>query len=81
REIATFARALARTEDSGARLAATLARLADQTRAHHQEHALAAARRAGVTAVAPLGLCFLPAFLALGVVPVIAGAGRGLAPL
>ncbi len=81
RELATFARALHRTEDSGARLAATLERLADQTRAQHQERALAAARRAGVAAVAPLGLCFLPAFIALGVVPVVAGAGTGLALL
>ncbi len=81
REIATFARALHRTEDSGARLAATLERLADQTRAQQQERALVAARRAGVAAVAPLGLCFLPAFIALGVVPVVAGAGTGLALL
>ncbi|WP_165485687.1 type II secretion system F family protein [Protofrankia symbiont of Coriaria ruscifolia] len=78
-EIAAFARALHRTEESGARLAVTLGRLADQTRARQQERALAAARRAGVTAVAPLGLCFLPAFIALGVVPVVIGAGAGLA--
>ncbi len=79
REIAAFARALHRTEESGARLAVTLGRLADQTRARQQERALAAARRAGVSAVAPLGLCFLPAFIALGVVPVVIGAGSGLA--
>ncbi|WP_165035275.1 type II secretion system F family protein [Candidatus Protofrankia californiensis] len=78
-EIAAFARALHRTEESGARLAVTLGRLADQTRARQQERALAAARRAGVTAVVPLGLCFLPAFIALGVVPVVIGAGAGLA--
>ncbi len=80
-EIAAFARALHRTEDSGARLAMTLERLADQTRVRQQEHALAAARRAGVAAVAPLGLCFLPAFISLGVVPVVIGAGSGLAIL
>jgi hypothetical protein len=36
----------------------------------------AASRRrggSGVLAVAPLGLCFLPAFVLLGVVPVVAG--------
>ncbi|WP_052914377.1 type II secretion system F family protein [Protofrankia coriariae] len=77
-EIAAFARALHRSEESGARLAAALGRLADQTRARRQERALTAARRAGVTAVAPLGLCFLPAFVALGVVPVVMGAGSAL---
>jgi hypothetical protein len=32
-----------------------------------------AARRVGVLVVAPLGLCFLPAFVLLGVVPVVLG--------
>jgi hypothetical protein len=27
----------------------------------------------GVKAVAPLGLCFLPAFVLLGIIPVVAG--------
>ena len=41
-----------------------------------------AARRVGVLAVAPLGLCFLPAFVLLGVVPVVIGlAGPLLATL
>ncbi|NJA60175.1 translation initiation factor IF-2, partial [Streptomyces sp. NEAU-H3] len=35
--------------------------------------ATAAARRAGVLVTAPLGLCFLPAFLILGVAPVLLG--------
>lgn len=30
-------------------------------------------RRAGVLATAPLGLCFLPAFVLIGVVPVVIG--------
>ena len=34
---------------------------------------LAAAHRAGVTVLAPLGACFLPAFVCLGIVPVIVG--------
>jgi hypothetical protein len=42
---------------------------------------LAAARgqRAGVLITGPLGLCFLPAFLAMGVVPVVIGLASGLA--
>jgi hypothetical protein len=31
-----------------------------------------------VRLVLPLGLCFLPAFVLLGVVPVVAAAGGGL---
>ena len=33
----------------------------------------ARAERAGVLVTGPLGLCFLPAFLALGIVPVVVG--------
>ncbi len=33
----------------------------------------AAAERAGVLIAGPLGLCFLPAFVCLGIVPVVAG--------
>lgn len=36
------------------------------------------ARRAGVRVVAPLGLCFLPAFVLVGVVPIAAGAFQRL---
>ena len=35
--------------------------------------AVAAAERAGVLIAGPLGLCFLPAFVCLGIVPVVAG--------
>ena len=32
---------------------------------------LSRARSAGVVAMAPLGLCFLPAFVCLGIVPIV----------
>jgi pilus assembly protein TadC len=35
--------------------------------------AAAAAERAGVLIAGPLGLCFLPAFVCLGIVPVVVG--------
>jgi hypothetical protein len=38
----------------------------------------AAARAAGVRVVAPLALCFLPAYLVIGVVPIVASLARGL---
>ncbi len=76
------AAAAARSADSGIRLAAAFDRLAADLRANAEAVAAARAQRAGVLAVAPLGLCFLPAFVCLGIVPVVIGiAGRALGSL
>ncbi|WP_433687787.1 type II secretion system F family protein [Micromonospora carbonacea] len=66
-----LAGAALRSADSGAALAGALTRLADDLRADRSTAAEAAARRAGVLIVLPLGLCFLPAFILAGLVPVI----------
>jgi pilus assembly protein TadC len=66
-----IARAAVRSADSGSTLARALSRLAEELRAARAAAADAAARRAGVLVVLPLGLCFLPAFLLAGVVPVV----------
>jgi Flp pilus assembly protein TadB len=71
--LAPAARALARAAEGGAPVADAVARLAVEARAVRRAGGEQAARRAGVLAVAPLGLCFLPAFVLLGVVPVVAG--------
>lgn len=63
--------AAVRSARSGAALAGALARLADDLRADRVVAAETAARRAGVLIVLPLGLCFLPAFILAGLVPVI----------
>ncbi|MGK5521100.1 type II secretion system F family protein [Micromonospora sp. URMC 107] len=63
--------AVLRSANSGAALAGALTRLADDLRADRSTTAEAAARRAGVLIVLPLGLCFLPAFILAGLVPVI----------
>ncbi|MEU9510469.1 type II secretion system F family protein [Micromonospora sp. NPDC048170] len=63
--------AVLRSASSGAALAGALTRLADDLRADRSTTAEAAARRAGVLIVLPLGLCFLPAFILAGLVPVI----------
>ncbi|RKR89777.1 type II secretion system (T2SS) protein F [Micromonospora pisi] len=63
--------AAVRTSASGAALAGALTRLADDLRADRATTVEAAARRAGVLIVLPLGLCFLPAFILAGLVPVI----------
>jgi pilus assembly protein TadC len=65
--------ALARAMESGAPLADTVAAVADDQRRRRRWSAEAAARRAGVLAVGPLVICFLPAFVLLGVVPVMLG--------
>ncbi|CAO5190789.1 tight adherence protein B [Frankia sp. AiPs1] len=69
-----------RAHRSGARPAAALTHLAERARAEAHAEIITAARRAGVLAVAPLGLCFLPAFLLLSVVPVVLGTLPGLLP-
>ncbi|TCB92787.1 secretion system protein [Micromonospora zingiberis] len=63
--------AAVRSASSGAALAGALTRLADDLRADRVTTIEAAARRAGVLIVLPLGLCFLPAFILAGLVPVI----------
>lgn len=68
-----LARAFIRADSSGAALAATVSAVAEDQRRARRWAAEAAARRAGIQAVAPLVVCFLPAFLLVGVVPVIVG--------
>ncbi|MBB4924830.1 type II secretion system F family protein [Kitasatospora kifunensis] len=71
--LAPLARCLVRTSVSGAPPAAALAGLAVSQRAAAARAAHARVRRAGVLATAPLGLCFLPAFVLIGIVPVLVG--------
>jgi pilus assembly protein TadC len=68
-----LARLARRSASSGSALAAGVAELAEQSRRAATHSAMAAAERAGVLIAGPLGLCFLPAFVCLGIVPVVAG--------
>lgn len=68
---ARLARAAGRSQHSGAALAGALNRLADDLRSARLAAADGAAQRAGVLIVLPLGLCFLPAFVLAGLLPVI----------
>ncbi|WP_239082535.1 type II secretion system F family protein [Actinoplanes teichomyceticus] len=63
--------AAVRSSASGGALAGALERLAGDLRADRAVAVEAAAQRAGVLIVLPLGLCFLPAFLLAGLVPVL----------
>ncbi len=70
-------RAVARSAESGSTLAAALERVAEDRRTAADLRGEGAVRRASVLAMAPLGLCFLPAFVCLGVVPVVIGMASG----
>jgi Flp pilus assembly protein TadB len=66
-------RCMARAHESGASVQHAVARLADDVRRESRAKADARARTIEVRAAAPLGICFLPAFVLLGVVPMAAG--------
>lgn len=71
--LAPLARCMVRTSRSGTPPAAALSGLAQAQRAAAARAAHARVRRAGVLATAPLGLCFLPAFVLIGIAPIVMG--------
>ncbi|WP_214367435.1 type II secretion system F family protein [Pseudonocardia sp. H11422] len=74
-----FARAARRSAVTGAALAQVARTEAGRLRAELVDSAQARSQRAAVLITGPLGLCFLPAFLALGIAPVVIGlAGEAL---
>ncbi|MEU8529777.1 type II secretion system F family protein [Streptomyces sp. NPDC048629] len=73
-----LARCLERAGSSGAPAAEAVSRLAAGLREARAREAETRAQRAQVLITAPVGLCFLPAFLALGVAPVVIGLATGL---
>ncbi|GHI05978.1 hypothetical protein AQI88_32745 [Streptomyces cellostaticus] len=74
-----LARLLERAGESGLPAAGPVARLASDARAEWARAATTRARRAAVLVSAPVGLCFLPAFIAIGVLPVVIGLAGGVA--
>ncbi len=80
--LAAVAMTAVRSADSGVRLAEGFRRRAVEARADLRAEGIARAHRVGVLSLLPLGLCFLPAFVCLGVVPIIVGiAGDALTSL
>ena len=73
-----LARLLERADVSGLPAAGPAARLATDARADRTRTATERARRAAVMVSAPVGLCFLPAFIAVGVAPVVIGLAGGV---
>ncbi|GAB3136543.1 type II secretion system F family protein [Amycolatopsis stemonae] len=76
-----LATAAIRTSRSGAAFATAAADLAGRFREELATEAEERAERAGVTLALPVGLCFLPAFFCLGVLPVVIGLATRLGPL
>jgi pilus assembly protein TadC len=69
--MAPLARTMIRAIETGAPVADGLNRLVDDQRRARRWDSERRARAVGVKAAAPLGLCFLPAFIAIGIVPTI----------
>lgn len=67
------ARDLARSAQTGEAVAEILRTRAQHARRRRHNHLAARARTVGVQAVGPMMVCFLPAFILVGVVPIIAG--------
>jgi hypothetical protein len=65
---------MARSLDTGAPMADGLRLLASDLRRAHRAAVERKARGVGVRAAAPLGLCFLPAFVLVGIVPTVVSA-------
>ncbi|WP_409331354.1 type II secretion system F family protein [Trujillonella humicola] len=78
--LAGLGRVLARAGESGSTVAAALHGLAADRRAVLRAGTEARVRRAGVWVLAPLGACFLPAFVCLGVAPVVLGIAADVLP-
>lgn len=72
-DLASVAAAARRSAVGGSTLAAAFAEQAGELRQRTVADDAAAAGRAGVLMTAPLGACFLPAFLCLGLAPAVVG--------
>jgi len=78
--LAPLGRCLARAHETGAPVVESVDRLGRELEAEHRLLAESRARAVGVKAALPLGLCLLPSFLLLGIVPLAVGLLSGIAP-
>lgn len=69
--LAPVGRVLVRSSESGSALGAALLSCADQLRDERAAVLDRKARAVGVKSVGPLGVCFLPSFVILAVVPIV----------
>ena len=73
-QLGPLGRALVRSAASGASVSGAMHRLAEDLRRGAQAEVEGRARSVGAKSAAPLGLCLLPAFVLIGVVPLVASA-------
>jgi Flp pilus assembly protein TadB len=76
--LAPLASVFRRSAHTGSSMAGQLVAVAEQLRSDEHFERLERARRVGVLSALPLGLCMLPAFLLLAVVPAVIGLGAGV---
>ena len=72
-QLGGLGRTVSRAVDSGASVADAMLRLSDDLRRRTRAEVESSARAVGVRAALPLGICLLPAFVLVGVVPLVAG--------
>lgn len=72
-ELGSLGRTLARAHESGTPVVVSVRRLADDLADRARAEVEDRARAVGVKAALPLGLCLLPAFVLVGIVPLVAG--------
>ena len=72
-QLGGLGRTVARAAESGASVADAMLRLSDDLRRQVRAEVESRARAVGVKAALPLGTCLLPAFVLVGVVPLVAG--------
>lgn len=77
--IGPLGRTMARAHRSGAPVVAAVDRLSEELVRRSRADVEDRARAVGVRAAVPLGVCLLPAFLLLGIVPLVAGLAQSIA--
>jgi Flp pilus assembly protein TadB len=76
-ELGRLGLALRRSAESGAPVTKALSRLAEDLRSRAGAEVEARVRQVEVKAAVPLGVCLLPSFVLVGVVPLVAGSVLG----
>jgi Flp pilus assembly protein TadB len=77
-QLGRLGRTLQRSAESGAPVLEALEHLAEDLRARRRTDVETRVRQVEVRASVPLGVCLLPAFVLVGVVPLVVGAAAGL---
>ena len=76
-QLGRLGRTLRRSAESGAPVVQALEHLAEDLRARRRTDVETQVRQVEVRAAVPLGVCLLPAFVLVGVVPLVVGAATG----